>query len=95
MHDMVLVLNEHRQIVALNEAVLKTLNATLGDLAAKRPGEAVGCVWASEGPDGCGTGPHCITCGAIAAILESQQQNVQVVKECRIRTQWPVGTWRA
>ena len=40
-----------------------------------------------EGPDGCGTSRHCVTCGAVNAILESQTQNTQVVRECRILTQ--------
>ena len=54
------------------------------DVAKKRPGEAVGCIREKEGPDGCGTAPHCATCGAVHAILESQKEGKKVVRECRI-----------
>ena len=57
----------------------------------KRPGEAVGCIRAKHGPDGCGTYQHCITCGAVNAILESQQKNVQIVRECRILVEGQAG----
>jgi K+-sensing histidine kinase KdpD len=90
-HDMVLILNEHRQIVAANAAALRMLQATAADLVAKRPGEAVGCVWSKAGPDGCGTEQHCVTCGAVNAILESQNKNIHVVRECRIRVDGPSG----
>ena len=90
-HDMVLILNEHRQIVAANEAALKTLDVPLADLWKKRPGEAFGCTWSKLGPDGCGTEQHCFTCGAVNAILQSQEKNIRIVKECRIRVDGPSG----
>ena len=90
-HDMVLILNQHRQIVAANTAALQMLNVTTTDVLEKRPGEAVGCTWSKAGPDGCGTDRHCMTCGAVNAILESQEKNIHVVKECRIRINGPEG----
>ena len=84
MPNMVLILNENRQIVSANETVLAALNTMAADVAEKRPGEAVGCIRAKEGPDGCGTAPHCATCGAVHAILESQKEGKKVVRECRI-----------
>ena len=84
MPHMVLVLNEKRQIVAANEALMAALNARIVDVAAKRPGEAIGCLRAKDGPDGCGTGWHCVTCGAAGAIFESQREGKKVVRECRI-----------
>lgn len=88
---MVLVLNHQRQIVAANEAALQALNNNASNLLGKRPGEAVSCLRAQDGPDGCGTSRHCITCGAVQAILESQQQHGPVMRECRILAQGPSG----
>jgi signal transduction histidine kinase len=91
MSTMVMVLNANRQIVAANQAALRTLAATADDLLARRPGEAIGCINALTGPGGCGTDRHCATCGAARAVLESQHENAQVVRECRILLQGPAG----
>jgi len=85
MPGMVLVLNANRQIVSANQAVLGILDCAIEDVLEKRPGEALGCIRAKDAPDGCGTNQHCVTCGAVNAILESQNLNAQVVRECRIR----------
>jgi len=89
---MVLILNENRQIVAANETLLATLKVTIADVAEKRPGEAVGCIRSKEGPNGCGTAPHCATCGAVNAILESQKEGKKAVRECRILIESGKGT---
>ncbi len=88
---MVMVLNMHRQIVATNRAMTRVLQIATEELLEKRPGEVVGCIHPPEGPDGCGTSRHCVTCGAANAILESQTQRTQVVRECRIQTQGDSG----
>ena len=84
MPNMVLILNENRQIVAANEAFLTATGTMIADVVEKRHGEAVGCIRSKEGPDGCGTGRHCVTCGAVNAILQSQKEAKKVVRECRI-----------
>lgn len=85
MPDFVMVLNEQRQIVAINQRVLAVLGLDrVTDLIGKRPGEAFGCIHACEGPDGCGTGKNCAVCGAVMTILESQETGMQAVGECRI-----------
>jgi hypothetical protein len=89
--NMVMILNANRQIVAANHAMLRVLNTAEHDLLEKRPGEVVRCVRPKEGPDGCGTSRHCATCGAVNAILESQTQHAQVVRECRILTEGDSG----
>lgn len=91
MPTMVMVLNGHRQIVGANESLLTVLNTTVGEVAQRRPGEAVGCIRAKEGPDGCGTSRHCVTCGAVNAILECQKNAEKVVRECRILVDTPQG----
>jgi nitrogen-specific signal transduction histidine kinase len=91
MPSMVMVLNSNRQIVAANETLLSMLQVSIGQVVEKRPGEAIGCIRANEGPDGCGTGRSCATCGAVNAILDSQKQDRKVVRECRVLVEGPSG----
>jgi nitrogen-specific signal transduction histidine kinase len=82
---MVAVLNEQRQILAVNHALLESLG--IADAAAAlglRPGEAAGCVYAHEGPGGCGTGPYCSNCGAVIAILAALDTGVPQQRECAL-----------
>jgi signal transduction histidine kinase len=71
--------------------MLRVLQVADHEVVEKRPGEVVGCMRPKEGPDGCGTSRHCVTCGAVSAILESQRHNTQVVRECRILTEEDSG----
>lgn len=80
----VLVLNEQRQIIACNRRAAEWMQAAEPAWLGARPGEILNCVHAEVGPDGCGTGPYCVTCGAVQAILESQEFSRQVVRECRL-----------
>ena len=90
--DILLFLNEHRQIVLANDAAFSFLGIepTL-DLIGRRPGEAFGCAHAVETAAGCGTTEFCQTCGAVQAILAAQRGNADV-KECRIAVE---GSWDA
>ena len=89
---MAMILNSHRQIVVANAVVQQALGLAAQELLQQRPGEALGCLWAKEGPSGCGTSEHCATCGAVRAILESQSQDRPVVEECRILVETPAGS---
>ncbi len=89
MPAMVMILNRHRQIVAANRKLRQILDRSVGELADKRPGEALQCIRAKEGPNGCGTSEHCSTCGAVRALMESMTLNAEVVRECRILVQTP------
>jgi signal transduction histidine kinase len=51
-----------------------------------RPGEAVKCIFSKTSKNGCGTTENCKYCGAVNAILESQDQKKKVSRECRITT---------
>lgn len=83
--DYVLVLNHERQVVAANSRMLDAFGLQgINSIIGKRPGEAFGCIFSSEGPSGCGTGNHCSVCGAVMSILESQKTLVQSCRECRI-----------
>ena len=64
------ILDANRQILAVNDAFVRALG--VGDaeqVLGLRPGEAIACVHAHEPPHGCGTTPHCMTCGAAIAIV--------------------------
>jgi PAS domain-containing protein len=77
------VLNEQRQILALNEAFLRTLGiADAGEVLGFRPGEAIRCVRSGDAPGGCGTGRYCPTCGAAVAILASLDQDRPEERKC-------------
>jgi hypothetical protein len=89
--DIVLILNERRQIVSANQSLLSLMNCEMSDVLGKRPGELVGCRNAGSGPDGCGTAKQCMTCGAVEAILGSGESDRSVARECRIALQHPVG----
>jgi signal transduction histidine kinase len=79
-----MILNQERQIVFANRAFLRVLGVDdLSSIRGLRPGEALDCLHAFERHEGCGTTEFCRTCGAVKAILASQQ-GTEDVQECRI-----------
>ena len=80
------VLNEQRQILALNEKFLETLGvedafATFG----LRLGEAIQCVHAYDDPEGCGTTRFCSSCGAAIAMVASLETDKPVERTCAVK----------
>ncbi len=83
--DFTLILNKYRQIVFANRAMLNYLDQKdISGIAGLRPGELLGCSHANE-VSGCGTSEFCQVCGAVRAILSSQD-GVRDVQECSINT---------
>lgn len=77
------VLNEQRQILAVNESLLRMFGIQDPDKSlGLRPGEFVSCVHAHDGADGCGTGEYCATCGAAIAIVASLAANRAEERKC-------------
>jgi signal transduction histidine kinase len=79
-----MMLNGRRQVVLANRALGRLLR--LDDVRrvyGSRPGEALDCVHASDGACGCGTSLFCRACGAVDAILSSQEGEA-AARECRI-----------
>lgn len=68
-HGLMAVLNENRQLLAINDSMLQALNASgsLKEILGLRLGEAVHCIHAQAAPGGCGTTEFCPTCGAAIA----------------------------
>ena len=75
------ILNEHRQILAVNEVLLQAFDIDSARLGL-RPGEALGCTHSDEGPGGCGTGPACVTCGAAIALMACLESDQPSQQEC-------------
>jgi hypothetical protein len=81
----VLVLNRQRQILAASPEFREALaRCGMQAFVGKRPGEALGCEHAEEGPGGCGTSKACAHCGAVAAILAAQCCGRPAYDECWI-----------
>jgi signal transduction histidine kinase len=75
-----LVLNRERQILATNRApLLENLRHDRRSIGL-RPGEFFSCPRAAEA--GCGTGQHCLACGTLQAVTQSQAGKGTVEQEC-------------
>ncbi|QXE89139.1 sensor histidine kinase [Geomonas subterranea] len=84
---LIAVLDEHRQVVGLNDSFLETLgvedpSAVLG----LRLGEALGCIHSHDEPSGCGTTRYCSTCGAVIAMVAALEGEEPVEKLCSLST---------
>ena len=82
--DTALVLNDKRQIVFANEKTLASLGVDIDNLVGFRPGEVLGCIHSKDTPAGCGTGPTCRYCRVVNAILEAQEAETRISRDCRI-----------
>lgn len=92
MTEMAVIVNPQRQIIAANRHVLAALEVdSVEEIVGIRPGEAIGCVYANENPGGCGTGHHCIDCGAVKAMVECLRMQQSVTRECRLLVQTTDG----
>ncbi|AJA46880.1 response regulator [Clostridium pasteurianum DSM 525 = ATCC 6013] len=79
----ILILNSQRQIVYSNYHFFKFIGINLEEqVHGLRPGEILKCVHSKERSTGCGTTEHCSVCGAVDAILESQDTRMPVSREC-------------
>jgi signal transduction histidine kinase len=86
MPDLVMILNEQRQIIFGNKPLRDFAGAhRSGPLLGLRPGELLDCRQAGIAPAGCGTGEACRTCGAVNSILGALAGR-SVMHECRIAT---------
>lgn len=82
------ILDEHRQIIYANEDFLNMLGiGSLDNILGRRVGEAVSCMHSGDMAFGCGTSEACTVCGAVNAIIESQNTGQKSMKETRITSQ--------
>lgn len=80
----VMILDDNRQVVFLNESMRSFLKTDTKKLLGKRPGELINCIYSNEMKAGCGTFKNCRFCGAVNSIIESQATGNSVTKDCRI-----------
>ncbi len=84
---LMVVLNEDRQIVAINHTFLETVGISDAEEAlGLRLGETLKCVHAHAEPNGCGTTPMCVTCGAAIAMMAAIEKNVKDERICALTT---------
>lgn len=82
--DVLMVLNECRQILFINQALVSYLGHLQGqDLLGMRPGEVLGCIHSQEQEGGCGTSEACRLCGAVRCLLNSIKGQMSVA-DCRV-----------
>ncbi len=81
------ILNEHRQILAVNDAFLEMLGIDdPHEALGLRPGEVLKCIHAEDEPAGCGTTRFCASCGAAVAIVTSLGQDMPMERLCALTT---------
>ncbi len=93
--SVLLVLNRNRQIIYANESLLSFLGISKeakAGIIGKRPGEALDCVNADAGPNGCGTGEPCQSCGAVISIMECVTEGRKSEGECLLDRKTSEGT---
>ncbi len=82
------VLDENRQILAINDAFMKMLGIkNIDEVLGIRPGEALQCAYAHDEPAGCGTTKFCSSCGAAIAIVVSLTEDKSVERLCALHAQ--------
>ncbi len=83
---LVAVLNENREILAVNQSMLSTLGVKDPDeIMGLRTGEAIHCEHAHDEPGGCGTSAFCSTCGAAISIVTCLTENKPVQRDCVLK----------
>ncbi|MFC1523899.1 sensor histidine kinase [Thermodesulfobacteriota bacterium] len=84
-NGLLVVLNEDRQIVALNHAFLDSLGILDPEEAlGLRLGESLHCIHSAEPPNGCGTTPYCVTCGATIAMMTAIDTDSEDEQVCAL-----------
>ncbi len=86
LHSIILVLNSARQILFANKAFLVLINMSLDEVRGLRVGEAVGCKYALESINGCGTCLNCTQCPAVNGQLKALEHGELQQVTCSILT---------
>lgn len=85
---LLLVINAHRQVVALNRVFMESLGITDPEAAlGLRFGELLHCRFSSDEPGGCGTTPYCSSCGAVIAMMAAIDDNRPCKRICALSTE--------
>ena len=84
---LLVVLNQDRQIVAINHSFLKELGVKdIHEVLGFRLGEILHCVHAFKKPNGCGTTESCPSCGAAIAMMAAIEDDQISEQVCALLT---------
>lgn len=84
---MALILNEAREVVFANRALLDTLGlAGIEETLGSRPGELLLCVNSRVHADGCGGMDGCRHCQALQVIVDCLRRREKIVRDARVST---------
>jgi K+-sensing histidine kinase KdpD len=79
------ILDENRQIVAVNDSFIQMLGIKDQEkILGLRPGNVLQCIHSEDEPAGCGTTKFCSTCGAAIAIVSSLKKNTPSERICAV-----------
>ncbi len=83
--DFLAVLNKERQVLLVNNVLLQQigLSEAAGELGLEL-GETISCTQADTGPEGCGTGRFCSSCGSAIAVAASVEEGYTIERECAL-----------
>lgn len=85
--DLLLAINSHRQVVALNKAFAESLGIVdLEKALGLRFGEVLHCKYAFDEPNGCGTTSYCSSCGAAVAMMAAIDDDSICERICALKT---------
>ena len=83
--SVVVVLNQHRQVIFANKSLIKMFGIeNFEEALGQRPGELIKCINSQDHESGCGTGRNCKYCGAVLTILRCQETGKDQESEARI-----------
>ncbi|MFX1568168.1 MAG: ATP-binding protein [Promethearchaeota archaeon] len=83
--NITLIVNEERQAVFLNQALIQSFGLkNIEEALGARPGEIFKCIHSQDYIHGCGTGQDCRYCGAVYAVLQSLAKDKTITSETRI-----------
>lgn len=89
MAGILVILNEDRQIIALNNAFLQSMGIADPEYAlGLRLGESVGCPNAKIMAGGCGTSKYCASCGAVIAMMSTLKTNESTERICALEAEF-------
>jgi len=84
-NGLMVVINDARQVVALNHTFLESLGISDPEkILGLRLGEILHCKYAFQEPSGCGTSKYCSSCGAVIAMLTAIDGDKSSEKVCAL-----------
>ena len=79
-----LLMDENLVVTAVNGVAARMVGKTAAELVGVQPGDAMGCMHATESPGGCGSSPSCPAC-RVRAALEGVLKSDKAVRGLEVR----------